>query len=100
MGTRESRALTDAIPADGRCRTGRRGRGRGARATGSPATPAAGQASSGRGMTFRVIDEPEAKADLLRLYQFLLDRAEYVEDAMSVYLRLRPSIRSVPGRCW
>ena len=31
-------------------------------------------------MTFRVIVEPEAKADLLRLYQFLLERAEYIED--------------------
>jgi plasmid stabilization system protein ParE len=31
-------------------------------------------------MTFTVIVEPEAKADLLRLYEFLLQRAEYVED--------------------
>jgi plasmid stabilization system protein ParE len=31
-------------------------------------------------MTFRVVVDPEAKADLLRLYEFLLDRAEYVED--------------------
>lgn len=31
-------------------------------------------------MTFTVIVEPEAKADLLRLYDFLLQRAEYIED--------------------
>lgn len=31
-------------------------------------------------MTFTVIVGPEAKADLLRLYQYLLDHAEYVED--------------------
>ncbi|CAM4004281.1 type II toxin-antitoxin system RelE/ParE family toxin [Roseateles saccharophilus] len=31
-------------------------------------------------MTFRVIVDPEAKADLLRLYEYLLERAEYVED--------------------
>lgn len=31
-------------------------------------------------MTFTVIVEPEAKADLLRLYDFLLERAQYIED--------------------
>lgn len=31
-------------------------------------------------MTFTVVVEPEAKADLLRLYEYLLERAEYVED--------------------
>ena len=31
-------------------------------------------------MTFKVVVAPEAKADLLRLYEFLIDRAEYVED--------------------
>lgn len=31
-------------------------------------------------MTFTVIVEPEAKADLLRLYEFLLERAEYIDD--------------------
>lgn len=31
-------------------------------------------------MTFSVVIGPEAKADLLRLYEYLLDRAEYVED--------------------
>jgi plasmid stabilization system protein ParE len=31
-------------------------------------------------MTFRVIVDPEAQADLLRLYGYLLERAEYVED--------------------
>lgn len=31
-------------------------------------------------MTFKVIVDPEAIADLLRLYEYLLERAEYVED--------------------
>ena len=31
-------------------------------------------------MTFTVIFEPEAQADLERLYENLLERAEYVED--------------------
>jgi plasmid stabilization system protein ParE len=31
-------------------------------------------------MTFTVIVDPEAKADLLRLYEHLLERVEYVED--------------------
>ena len=31
-------------------------------------------------MTFTVIVEPEAKAELLRLYGYLLERAEYIED--------------------
>lgn len=31
-------------------------------------------------MTFTVVVDPEASADLLRLYEYLLDRAEYVED--------------------
>jgi plasmid stabilization system protein ParE len=31
-------------------------------------------------VTFTVLVEPEAKADLLRLYEFLLQRAQYVED--------------------
>lgn len=31
-------------------------------------------------MTFTVLVEPEAKTDLLRLYEYLVDRAEYVED--------------------
>ena len=31
-------------------------------------------------MTFTVIVDSEAKADLLRLYEYLLERAEYVED--------------------
>ena len=31
-------------------------------------------------MTFTVIVEPEARADLLRLYAHLLERGEYVED--------------------
>lgn len=31
-------------------------------------------------MTFTVSLEPEAKADLLRLYGYLLERAEYIED--------------------
>jgi plasmid stabilization system protein ParE len=31
-------------------------------------------------MTFRVLVDPEAQADLLRLYEYLLERAEYLED--------------------
>ena len=31
-------------------------------------------------MTFKVIVSPEASADLLRLYEYLLERAEYIED--------------------
>lgn len=31
-------------------------------------------------MTFRVVVDPEANADLQRLYQYLLDRCEYIED--------------------
>ncbi|MBV8037663.1 type II toxin-antitoxin system RelE/ParE family toxin [Roseateles sp.] len=31
-------------------------------------------------MTFTVIVDPHAKADLLRLYEHLLERAQYVED--------------------
>ena len=31
-------------------------------------------------MTFTVIFEPEAQADLQRLYEYLLERAEYFED--------------------
>lgn len=31
-------------------------------------------------MTFTVLVDPEAKADLLRLYEYLLERAEYIED--------------------
>jgi plasmid stabilization system protein ParE len=31
-------------------------------------------------MTFTVVFEHEARDDLLRLYEYLLDRAEYVED--------------------
>lgn len=31
-------------------------------------------------MTFTVIVDLEAKADLLRLYEYLLERAQYVED--------------------
>lgn len=31
-------------------------------------------------MTFAVVIEDEAKVDLLRLYAYLVDRAEYVED--------------------
>lgn len=31
-------------------------------------------------MIFKVVVDPEAKADLLRLYEYLLERAEYVED--------------------
>ena len=31
-------------------------------------------------MTFTVLVAPEAKADLFRLYEYLLDRAEFVED--------------------
>ena len=31
-------------------------------------------------MNFRVVVGPEAKADLLRLYEFLIDRTEYDED--------------------
>lgn len=31
-------------------------------------------------MTFTVIFEPEAEADLLRLYEFQLERAECIED--------------------
>ncbi len=31
-------------------------------------------------MTFVVVVAPEAKNDLLRLYEYLLERAEYVED--------------------
>lgn len=31
-------------------------------------------------MTYRVLVDPEAQADLLRLYEYLLERAEYVED--------------------
>lgn len=36
-------------------------------------------------MTFRVEFTPEAEADLDRLFDFLLDRAETVEDAMRAY---------------
>lgn len=31
-------------------------------------------------MTFRIVLEPEANADLQRLFRYQLDRAEYVED--------------------
>ena len=31
-------------------------------------------------MTFRVPVAPEAQADLLRLYEYLLERAQYLED--------------------
>lgn len=31
-------------------------------------------------MTFTVVVEPEARADLLRLYEYLVERAEYVDD--------------------
>lgn len=31
-------------------------------------------------MTFTVVVEPEAKADLLRLYEYLIERAQYAED--------------------
>ena len=31
-------------------------------------------------MSFKVIVAPEAEADLQRLYEYLLERAEYVED--------------------
>ena len=31
-------------------------------------------------MTFTVLVEPEARADLLRLYEYLPERAEYAED--------------------
>ena len=36
-------------------------------------------------MTFRVEFTPEAEADLDRLFDFLLDRAETVEEAMHAY---------------
>ena len=36
-------------------------------------------------MTFRVKFTPEALADLYRLFDFLLDRAETVEDAMRAH---------------
>jgi plasmid stabilization system protein ParE len=36
-------------------------------------------------MTFKVEFTPEADADLNRLFDFLLDRAETVEDAMLAY---------------
>lgn len=36
-------------------------------------------------MTFRVEFTPEAQADLNRLFDFLLDRAETVEEAMRAY---------------
>lgn len=36
-------------------------------------------------MTFRVEFTPEADADLERLFNFLLDRAETVEEAMRAY---------------
>lgn len=36
-------------------------------------------------MTFKVEFTPEADADLNRLFDFLLDRAETVEDAMRAY---------------
>ncbi|MBH9551897.1 type II toxin-antitoxin system RelE/ParE family toxin [Inhella gelatinilytica] len=36
-------------------------------------------------MTFRVEFTPEAEADLDRLFDFLLERAETVEDAMRAY---------------
>lgn len=36
-------------------------------------------------MTFRVEFTPEAEADLDRLFDFLLDRAETVDDAMRAY---------------
>jgi len=31
-------------------------------------------------VTFTVVVEPEAKADLLRLYEYLIERAKYVQD--------------------
>lgn len=36
-------------------------------------------------MTFKVEFTPEADADLDRLFEFLLDRAKTVEDAMRAY---------------
>lgn len=36
-------------------------------------------------MTFKVEFTPEAEADLNRLFDFLLDRAETVEEAMGAY---------------
>ena len=36
-------------------------------------------------MTFKVEFTPEAEADLDRLFDFLLDRAETVDDAMGAY---------------
>ena len=30
-------------------------------------------------MTFAVVVEPDARADMLRLFEYLIDRAEYVE---------------------
>ena len=36
-------------------------------------------------MTFKVEFTPEAEADLIRLFDFLLDRAETVEEAMRAF---------------
>lgn len=45
-------------------------------------------------MTFTVLVDPEGKADLLRLYEYLLERAEYVEDLwIGLTVRFRPSTR-------
>ena len=40
-------------------------------------------------MTFTVIVEREAKADLLKLYEYLLERAVYVEDLDTADLALQ-----------
>ena len=48
-------------------------------------------------MTFKVEFTPEADADLDRLFDFLLDRAETVEDAMVAYKAVAV-IREVANR--
>jgi plasmid stabilization system protein ParE len=48
-------------------------------------------------MTFKVEFTPEADADLDRLFDFLLDRAETVEDAMLAYKAVAV-IREVANR--
>ena len=48
-------------------------------------------------MTFKVEFTPEADADLDRLFDFLLDRAQTVEDAMHAYKAVA-AIREVASR--
>ena len=49
-------------------------------------------------MSFKVEFTPEAEADLDRLFDFLLDRAETLEDALHAQEALA-ALREAPRRC-